>query len=173
MQMYIVKTGVDKLGLLKQLSRLTFSETFSPYNSATDMELYLNHAFSTAQLRKELNENSSAFYIAYCDTEPAGYLKVNIGASQTDLHAANALEIERIYVLKKFQGRKVGQLLFDKALEISGKIKAEFVWLGVWEKNEKAIRFYEKNGFVTFGRHPFILGKDVQTDLLMKKICGA
>lgn len=78
------------------------------------------------------------------------------------------MEIERIYVLKEFHGKKVGQILYEKAIELAKGIDADFIWLGVWEENPRAIRFYEKNGFSAFDKHIFQLGNDEQTDIMMK-----
>ena len=100
--------------------------------------------------------------------EILGYLKLNFKDAQTEKVEENYFEIERIYVLKAFLGQKIGQILFDKAIEIGREKNLEYVWLGVWEENHRAIKFYEKNGFKIFGKHDFVLGKDVQTDLLMK-----
>jgi ribosomal protein S18 acetylase RimI-like enzyme len=97
-----------------------------------------------------------------------GYLKLNMGASQTEVKDNNALEIERIYVLKEFQGKKVGQMLFDKAIKIAKEHHIAYVWLGVWEENKRAIQFYTKNGFVEFDQHVFVLGDEAQTDIMMK-----
>jgi ribosomal protein S18 acetylase RimI-like enzyme len=83
----------------------------------------------------------------------------------------NAVEIERIYVLKAYQGIKAGQALLEKAFEIASKYHSSVVWLGVWEKNHRAIQFYLKNGFIQFSRHTFRLGNDDQTDSLMHCIC--
>ena len=71
-------------------------------------------------------------------------------------------------MLKEFHGKKVGQFLYDKAIELAKEKNVDYVWLGVWEKNQRAIRFYEKNGFVIFDKHIFKLGNDAQTDILMK-----
>lgn len=84
----------------------------------------------------------------------------------------NSVEIERIYVLKKYHGENVGQLLLKKAIEAGLSINADFIWLGVWEKNIQAIKFYEKNGFVRFEQHIFKLGNDNQTDIMMKMEIG-
>jgi len=97
-----------------------------------------------------------------------GYLKVNAAQAQTDLHEEHSLEIERIYVLNAYHGKKVGQLLYDKALEVASHLAKTSVWLGVWEKNPRAIRFYEKNGFEAFGTHGFKMGDDEQNDILMR-----
>jgi GNAT superfamily N-acetyltransferase len=85
-----------------------------------------------------------------------------------ELQDPKAMEVERIYVLGEFQSKKVGQLLFEKALAIGKNKKVDFVWLGVWEENHRAIRFYTKNGFIAFDSHIFLMGNDKQTDILMK-----
>lgn len=99
-----------------------------------------------------------------------GYIKINFGASQSDLQDFEALELERIYVDSNQLGKGIGQLLLDKAIEIARKAGLIYIWLGVWEHNLKARRFYAKNGFVQFDQHIFTLGNDDQTDLLLKKI---
>ncbi|MBP7822091.1 MAG: GNAT family N-acetyltransferase, partial [Saprospiraceae bacterium] len=97
-----------------------------------------------------------------------GYLKLNFGSSQTELQDEKALEIERIYVSKEYHGKSVGQLLYDMAIQIAKQKNADYVWLGVWEENPRAINFYKKNGFVAFDKHIFKLGDDEQTDIMMK-----
>ena len=90
-------------------------------------------------------------------------------SAQTELKDEISLEIERIYVKKAHQGKKVGQVLFERALETARLQNKTYLWLGVWEENLKAIRFYEKNGFVAFDKHIFKFGEDEQTDIMMKK----
>ena len=80
----------------------------------------------------------------------------------------NSLEIERIYVLESFQGKKIGQILFNKAVEITKNLNLHTIWLGVWEKNISAINFYLKNGFEKFDQHIFRLGDDEQIDYMMR-----
>jgi ribosomal protein S18 acetylase RimI-like enzyme len=132
------------------------------------MEKYLEEGFSLEKLTAELKNNNSEFYFAVMDNKVIGYLKLNFGPSQTELKDDKALEIERIYVLREFHGKKVGQLLYEKAMQIARQINADYVWLGVWEENPRAINFYKKNGFVEFDKHIFKLGNDEQTDIMMK-----
>jgi hypothetical protein len=120
------------------------------------------------KLTEELTDQNSEFYFAELDGKIIGYLKVNVGQSQTEIKDKNALEIERIYVLKEFHGKRVGQILYDKAIQLAKEKSVEYVWLGVWEQNPRAIRFYEKNGFEAFDKHIFKLGNDEQTDIMMK-----
>jgi hypothetical protein len=117
------------------------------------------------KLTEELTDQNSEFYFAELDGKIIGYLKVNVGQSQTEIKDKNALEIERIYVLKEFHGKRVGQILYDKAIQLAKEKSVEYVWLGVWEQNPRAIRFYEKNGFEAFDKHIFKLGNDEQTDM--------
>lgn len=168
--MNIRKANVNDLKALQHIGRQTFSETFSSSNTEENLKQYLEEGFSNEKLTEELNNTYSAFYFAESDNQVIGYLKVNHAGSQTELQDSNALEIERIYVLADFHGKKVGQLLFEKAMEIAQVSKVNYVWLGVWEENHKALRFYEKNGFVAFDKHVFVLGDDEQTDIMMKKV---
>lgn len=165
----IKKATINDAGQLQKIGRKTFFETFSAENTKENMEKYLEEGFSLDKLKNELNNTKSHFYFAVLNENIIGYLKLNTGDSQTELKDDKALEIERIYVLKEFQGKKVGQLFYEKAMQVATQLKASYVWLGVWEKNLKAINFYKKNGFVEFDKHSFKLGDDEQTDIMMKK----
>ncbi|GMN08105.1 GNAT family N-acetyltransferase [Croceitalea sp. MTPC9] len=166
--MEIRKVTLNDIEQLQQIGRQTFSETFSSSNTEENMTTYLEEGFSNEKLIEELNNESSEFYFALSENELVGYLKINFGQSQTELQDDTALEIERIYVLKEFHGKKVGQVLYEKAIEIAKQKNAHYVWLGVWEENPRAISFYKKNGFVEFDKHIFKLGDDEQTDIMMK-----
>jgi diamine N-acetyltransferase len=164
----IKKLRINDISQLQEIGRQTFFETFSDVNTGDNMKKYLDENFSIEKLTSELNNQDSQFYSADLDDRIIGYLKLNSGPSQTELKDNRALEIERIYVLREFHGRKVGQLLFNKAIEIAILTGVEYVWLGVWEKNLRALNFYKKNGFTEFDKHIFKLGDSQQTDLLMK-----
>ena len=166
--MKIRKINIDDLEALRNLSIQTFMETFEEVNTEEDMQKYLDENLSIEKLKTELENVNSEFYFAENNGEILGYLKLNFKDAQTEKLEENHFEIERIYVLKAFLGQKIGQILFDKAIEIGREKNLEYVWLGVWEENHRAIKFYEKNGFKVFGKHKFVLGEDVQTDLLMK-----
>ncbi|MGM9479457.1 GNAT family N-acetyltransferase [Pedobacter sp. GSP4] len=158
------------LSTLQEIAKTTFYEAFAGVNSKEDMQLYLDNNFAAEKLSGELNNKDAQFYFAMSDGQAIGYLKINLGQAQTENLDNNALEIERIYVLEAFHGQQVGQLLYQKAIDIAYQIQAPFVWLGVWEENHRALRFYQKNGFTAFDKHLFMLGNDEQTDLMMKKI---
>ncbi len=164
----ITKISLEQLVQLQEIGRLTFAETFSSTNSEENMKTYLEEGFSVEKLTAELQNPESEFYFATLNEVVIGYLKINFGQAQTEVQEGNSLEIERIYVLQDFHGKKVGQLLYEKAIQIAKNKKVAFVWLGVWEENHRAIQFYTKNGFVAFDQHIFTLGNDEQTDIMMK-----
>lgn len=164
----IKKVTLENIDQLQKIGRQTFFETFSSGNTEENMKKYLEEELSITKLTTELNDKNAEFYFANHDEKVIGYLKLNFGQSQTELQDDKALEIERIYVLKEYHGKSVGQFLYDKAIQIARKNCAEYVWLGVWEENSRAINFYKKNGFVEFDKHIFKLGNDEQTDIMMK-----
>ena len=162
------KVTISDLEQLQVVSKQTFYETFSPVNTEENMRKYIEEDLSEGRLRNEINNPGSEFYFAIHIDEIIGYLKLNTGDAQTEIKDLNAFEIERIYVLKEYLGKKVGQILFEKAVQVAKQKNADYIWLGVWENNPRAIRFYRKNGFVEFDQHIFKLGNDEQTDIMMK-----
>ena len=164
----VQKISISDLPALQKIGRQTFYETFAASNTEENITKYLEEGFSEDKLTTELEDQNAEFYFATLDNEVIGYLKLNFGASQTELKDDKALEIERIYVLQEFHGKKVGQILYNKAIEVAKDKKSDYVWLGVWEENPRAISFYKKNGFEEFDKHIFKLGNDEQTDIMMK-----
>ena len=156
------------LKLLVQLARTTFLESFGAVNKPADMQDYLDEAFSVDRLSSELNSENSQFYFAYLGDHLAGYIKLNTGSAQTEPQPEPSLEVERIYVLNQFQGKRLGQELMEKAFRLAKKEGLTYIWLGVWEHNHAAIQFYKSKGFEKFGEHPFLLGQDRQIDHLMR-----
>lgn len=165
----IEKVEIGNVIQLREIGRQTFYETFVETNTTNDMQDYLNKNFSLEKLKAEISTPDSEFYFAKQYEQIIGYLKINTGKAQTEFINDNCLEIERIYVYKSYMGKKVGQILCDKAIQIAHNKQVEYIWLGVWENNTRAVRFYEKNGFSPFSTHVFTLGTDKQTDILMKR----
>lgn len=137
-------------------------------NTPENFRNYIEEHFNIQRLLTELADQNSFVYFIRSGTSTLGYLKLNSGPAQTEQMPQEALEIERIYVLKSCQRKGLGGELFKMAVRKALELQKQFLWLGVWEKNEKAIAFYEKNGFIKFGTHIFKLGDDNQTDYLYK-----
>ncbi len=164
----IRKATISDLEIIQEISKLTFIETFAEVNTPENMQNYIQENFNSEHITHEINNPESVFYLAILDNETIAYLKINFGNAQTEIHSSNSMEIHRIYVLKKFHGKKIGQLLLNEAIKIGQQSGVDSIWLGVWEKNYKALQFYINNDFVEFDKHSFTLGNDVQTDLLME-----
>ena len=156
------------LEVLRQLSLETFREAFADQNDPNDFETYLREAFSPDRLRWEVNNPETRFFFLYYGGKLAGYVKINAEGAQTELQDPAALEIERIYVRKRFQGKGLGSWLLERIISLGREEGKEYLWLGVWEENREAIRFYNRHGFVTFGKHPYYIGTDRQMDWMMR-----
>jgi diamine N-acetyltransferase len=167
MTIRITKCTPEDLLTLQEISCVTFDETFKQQNSPENMKAYLDKAFNLNQLEKELRNSSSEFFFVYFNNELAGYLKVNINDAQSEDMGSEALEVERIYIKSDFQKHGLGKYLFNKAVDLAQENNKSKIWLGVWEKNENAIAFYKRLGFVESGSHPFYMGDEEQIDIIM------
>lgn len=167
-EIQIVEISLRDLKKLQALARRTFYESFSAANTEQNMKFYLENHFSEEVMTTEILNPDSKFFFATEKEHVCGYLKINKGCAQTVLLNGDGLEIERIYIENAFKGRGIGKLFISKTVQLANLSGANYLWLGVWEHNHPAIRFYEKNGFKPFDKHVFRLGNDEQTDLLMK-----
>lgn len=165
--MDIVSASLPDIDDLVQISRETFYDSFHHLNKPENMDAYMNHAFDRERLLSELCNKQSEFYLAKDGKKVIGYMKVNKKEAQTEFKGDNSLEIERIYIVNGHQGKSKGSRLLEKARQIARASNIEYIWLGVWEKNPDAIRFYERNGFKVFSEHEFQMGDEVQMDKLM------
>lgn len=169
MSIEIKKVKHKDLELLREISIETFTDTFAAQNSAENMKNYLERAYNHKQLESELANNFSQFYFVYLDNELAGYLKVNINETQSEKMPEDTMEVERIYIRTNFQRKGLGKYLINKAIEIATTLNKKSIWLGVWEKNNNALTFYKKMGFVQNGAHSFYMGDEEQIDFIMIK----
>ncbi|GIN88933.1 spermidine/spermine N(1)-acetyltransferase [Heyndrickxia sporothermodurans] len=169
MTINIKKCTLEDSRKLQEISYETFNDTFKHQNSPENMNAYLERAFNLKQLEKELSNRSSQFFFVYFHNEIAGYLKINTEDAQSEEMGDESLEIERIYIKKKHQKHGLGKYLLNKAMEFAMEGNKKKIWLGVWEKNENAIAFYKKMGFVKAGAHSFYMGDEEQTDFIMTK----
>jgi len=154
--------------LISRMATETFYETYSWYNTRQNMEQYTAQHFNPAKTKEELQAPDTYFFLAFINDRPTGYAKLRNVEHPEQLKGKKNLEIERIYVYKKFQGQKAGLALINKCMETGRKLMLDTIWLGVWEKNTRALAFYESVGFQKFGTHNFQLGNDAQNDHLVK-----
>jgi diamine N-acetyltransferase len=155
--------------LIADMSRQTFYDTFAPVNTKENMDKFMNEQFTRDKLIEEVSAPGNIFLLAYDGAQPLGYARIRENNCPPSLGTYNAIEIARIYATADAIGKGIGKALMQKAIDIAKEGNREFAWLGVWEKNQRAIDFYTKWGFEKFDEHDFILGDDVQKDWLMKK----
>ncbi|MDQ6418495.1 GNAT family N-acetyltransferase [Paenibacillus sp. LHD-117] len=165
----IKKCTLEDSRKLQVISYETFNETFKEQNSPDTLNDYLERAFNLNQLEGELSNPFSQFYFIYLNDEVAGYLKINTDDAQSEKMGHESLEIERIYIKRNYQKHGLGKQLLNEAMEIAEKRNKKKIWLGVWEKNENAIAFYKRKGFVQTGVHSFYMGNEEQIDFIMTK----
>lgn len=169
MNIALQRCAPNDAGILRDLAIVTYYETFAHKNTAQNMDAYLRSAYDIHRLRRELSDPNSECYFLYANDSLAGYLKLNEAPSQFDINDPDSLEVQRIYVYGKFQGMGLGRYLLNTAIRIAEARNKQYVWLGAWENNEKALRFYHKMGFCAVGTHPFYMGEEKQTDYIMRR----
>ena len=172
MEMHFRECNESDVDLIVKLGKETYFETFSEMNTEENMSIYLAKAFNREKIAAEIRDPNSTFFLLLLRNKPAGYIKVNEKQAQTEIRDDTGIEFERIYNKKEYQGMGLGKVLINKGIEIALKKNKKQIWLGVWEKNTKAILFYEQMGLRKFMTHDFYMGDERQTDHLMKKeIC--
>lgn len=167
----IRQATVEDAKLLTDLAYTTFWDAFAhhPKNAPDDLNYYMRQAFNVEQITAELLDDKNIFLIAEIEDDAAGYSKIIIDNIEPGITAERPVELSRLYSHQKHLGQGVGQRLMDACFERARVEGRDVMWLGVWEYNPRAQRFYEKNGFRVVGSHVFLLGKDAQTDLLMQR----
>lgn len=161
--------GKNDAELIADISRQAFYETFASQNTQDNMDIFMTKQFSRQQLIEEVGNAGNIFLLAYDGDEVAGYVRLKESALKKDLDKMESIEIARLYALTNKIGTGVGSFLMQQSIDITKKMNKNKIWLGVWEKNYRAILFYKKWGFEIFSEQDFVLGKDIQRDWLMQK----
>jgi diamine N-acetyltransferase len=152
------------------ISKSTFYHTFHADNTEQDMQLFIQENFALSIVRNELRDLANTFLLAYAGAELVGYAKLTEKNCPEGIDCKKSVEIARIYSTAGKVGVGVGRALMNECLALAKRNNKQIIWLGVWERNERAINFYKKWGFEKFGEHTFMLGNDAQNDWLMKKV---
>ncbi|MEO6549737.1 MAG: GNAT family N-acetyltransferase [Ferruginibacter sp.] len=166
MEIIIRRAGLDDAETLSGISKQTFFDTFTGTCSVEDMDMFLEAYFSLKQVIRELKNPLDLYYLAEIEGKAVGYLRLMEDYSNLPMMKKwKSLELKRIYVSKEFLGKGVAQQLMDFTLQYAKDNNFQVVWLGVWEHNGRAQKFYEKYGFEHSGHtHDFPIGNTPQTD---------
>ncbi|OCL27294.1 hypothetical protein U472_07460 [Orenia metallireducens] len=169
MNLIIQEVSLDQIDLLLKVAKNSFVQTYQDQNNPEDMADYLERNFNKEELELELKDENSKFFIACLEDKAVGYFKLSFNKVHKLLKTDKAIKLERLYLLQSYIGRGIGKELMFKAIEVTKNNKVEYLWLGVWKENQKAIAFYQRWGFKIFSEEIFFLGEDAQEDWLMKK----
>ena len=151
----IIKAKDKDFSLLADLGRESFLESHGRSASPEDIDTYAKENYTVEVFKKEISDPKNIYHIIYCDDQPAGYSKIVFNVPHSNIPLENVTKLERIYLLEKFYGLKLGFELFKFNLELSKKNDQAGMWLYVWKENKRAISFYEKTGFKIIGSHDF------------------
>lgn len=157
------------LPALRDLAELTFRAAWQVDNDPEEFEQYCSDNLTEEKLAAEMDEPNAEFYFAEIDDAPVAYLKLNIAQMREGVDDPRPVQIERIYVHPDYQGQGIGEQLLTFAEQRGRDIGARWLWLSVWQKAPRTIRFYENNGFRIFGIETFWVGNDPQPDWVMKR----
>lgn len=168
MKLHITLCTPDDLASLTQMARKTFVDAFAVHNKPADFKEYMRTAFAEQTFEKQLLNPNCQFFFVKTGKNVVGYFKLNENDAQTELKGTESLELERIYVIQEYQGHGIGKWILQRAIALAKQKGKALLWLGVWEHNTEAIRFYQRHGFTKFGEHPYYVGSDKQMDWLMR-----
>jgi len=165
----VLKANYSDAILLAELGARTFADSFAADNTPEDIAEYLALSFSPEKQAAEIAESGTLFLIAEEHGLPVGYTRLREGNVPDCVSGVHPIEIVRIYSVKEMIGRGVGKALMSDCLEEARSRGCDVIWLDVWEKNPRAIAFYQKWGFEKVGEQGFQLGHDLQTDWIMAR----
>jgi ribosomal protein S18 acetylase RimI-like enzyme len=171
MSLFTIKScQLEEMHHLMALSKETYYQAFKVFNTRENMDDYVMKAFSKEQLLAEMIDQQASFYFGIYQNQRVGYLKLNEYDTVSEGHQGPSIEVQRLYVQSDVQNLGMGHFLMEEAIKIARDKGFTFMWLGVWEHNEKALRFYEKFNFERIGSHTFLMGDDPQQDHLLGRI---
>ena len=146
---------------ISHLGKVTFSETFGHlFRAEDDLRHYLKTTFSVSKITASLHKSSNVFWVAFVDEKPIGYAKLKLDSPTEFVDATSICQLQKIYVLKAFLSLKIGYELQSRLLTKAKELSYEYIWLSVLNSNERAIQFYQKNGFEIIGNHDFTIGQE-------------
>lgn len=168
-QITIRLATLEDTAAMREVAIQSYTDTFADSNTPENMEAFFAESYTLKKLEQEFSEPDSVLYLA-CDKEKVvGFLRLRKTDEVEAQLGKNTIELHRLYIDSKYHGKQIGRRLMEKALDYAHSKKVEWIWLGVWEHNYNAQKFYAKWGFERFGEHVFQMGDDPQIDWVLKK----
>lgn len=168
-ELNIQPASPDDAGIIADMGARTFEAAFRADNRPEDMQQYLSLNFSPARIKEQLSDPASIFLLAYENDRTVGYAMLRKSKKPVSISGPKPVELVRFYVEAGIIGKGYGSALMKSCLEEAKKSGHRTIWLGVWEKNRRAIKFYQKWGFTKVGFQKFVLGSDLQNDHILAR----
>jgi len=168
MKVIIKPILIHEVDQLRQIAIKTFVDSYAHLNDPTSFQEYISNAFGIEKLTLEMQNEESFYYFVLLEDDIVGYLKLNVGSSQTEDYNEDYLEVERIYLDVQYQRKGIGERMIKFAIQKGIEFQKSKIWLGVWDQNPKAVLFYKRMGFEKTGSHIFKFGDEDQMDFIME-----
>ncbi len=166
----IRKAGDSDARLISVLAATTFYEAYFEQDTPHDLAAYIGESFDLDVIKTQLSDRDSTFLIVFLDQKAVGYAKLIAGSRDPSIASKRTIELKRIYILERVWRKGVGEKLLERCVEIARQLGNDSIWLGVWERNERAWAFYKKQGFVKTGTLEFPYGDSVGINYVMEKV---
>jgi len=155
--------------IISVLGIVTFYEAYFEQDEPLEMAHYLHESFNLSKIRTEIADENTAFFIIFRNETAVGYAKLREGVKYDCIEGENSVELQRIYLVERVYGSGIGEKLLNYCLEFAREKGFETLFLGVWQENPRAVRFYEKHGFRKVGTTTFPYGETFGTNWVMEK----
>ena len=159
MNIRVIVADPSHADVVSSIGKQSFRDAFAHlFKSKVELLEYLEYTYDAGKMEKSLEKENNVFFIAFVENVPVGFAKVKKYSLNEQIESIAQMELQKIYVLSYYHGSGAGQALLDAVLGLADKVQPDFLWLDTHIQNEKAIRFYEKNGFRKAGKYFFTIG---------------
>ena len=162
-------SGIEDTSAMREVAVQSYYDTFADSNTPENMVAFLSESYNLNKLEAEFYEQGSVLYLACEGDKVIGFLRLRLNDEVSEELGANSIELQRLYIDSDYHGKHVGRKLMEQAMAYAHQNKFDWIWLGVWERNFKAQKFYANWGFERFGEHVFQMGDDPQIDWILKR----
>jgi len=159
MNIKILRANSSHAETIVSIGKLSFRDAFGPlFNDKVALLEYLEYTYDIEKITKSINKENNVFFIAFVENVPVGFAKVKKYSLNEQIRSIAQMELQKIYVLSYYHGSGAGGALMQAVLDLAYQVQPDYLWLDTHVSNAKAIRFYEKNGFIRSGRNYFTIG---------------
>ena len=159
MNLKVIRANSSHAETIASIGKLSFRDAFGNlFNDKSTLFEYLEYTYSIEKVTKSIEKENNVFFIAFVENVPVGFAKVKKSSLNEQIESIAQMELQKIYVLSYYHGSGAGAALMRSVLELAYQIQPDYLWLDTHSSNAKAMRFYEKNGFIRSGKNYFTIG---------------